>query len=344
MSAVDLYVGSYAEAGGKGLYWLTCDAKAGLTLGKPICDITNASFGAWSGRHGLHYLVNEQAMGAVGAYRLGGDAPARVTGMPSEGREPCYVALDANEHRLAVANYGSGSIAAWTLNEDGLPTDGPAMWANAGGGPNAERQDGPHIHCVRFSPDGAYLYATDLGTDQLLRFPMQAGPKLEEVEIVWKAPPGAGPRHLLFHPHAPIALLVCEMASTVTLFDVSAAGVAERETRSTLPEDASEESLGGDLAINPAGDRVYVTNRGHDSIAVFALDAVNGTLKPLQHVASGGASPRSLLLLEATAQMLVVNEEAGNVVQFAIAAGGELIPAGSRVDIPGAAFIFPVRA
>ncbi|ODP37749.1 lactonase family protein [Sphingomonas turrisvirgatae] len=340
MASLDLWVGSYAAAGGRGLYRLRCDAN-GLTLGNVDDVASNASYGVWSPRHRLHYLVDEAALGAVGAYRVDEAGLTRQARLASEGREPCYVAIDPAERRIAVANYASGSIALFALGKDGLPQQGPALFANAGGGPNAERQEGPHMHCVRFSPDGAYLYATDLGTDQLLRFALKDDPAIERPQLVWTAPPGSGPRHLLFHPHAPLALLVCEMASTLTVFEVTAEGLATCSTCSTLPDDFSGESLGGDLAINAAGTRVYVTNRGHDSIAVFALDAGTGALEFIQHVASGGASPRNLLMLEDHGQLLVVNEEAGNVVRFAFKDDGELMPTGDSVDVPGAAFVFP---
>ena len=340
---IELWVGSYAKAGGRGLYRLTCDA-AGLTLGKSDDVAANASYGAWSVRHGLHYLVEEQAAGAVSAFRTGVDGLTRQARVSSEGREPCYVAIDAAERRIAAANYASGSIALFELTQDGLPQDGPAVWANAGSGPNAERQEGPHMHCVRFSPDGAFLYASDLGTDQLLRFAMDDEPMLEAAQVAWTAPPGSGPRHLLFHPDAPLLLLVSELASTLTLFGVATDGLTWRSTHSTLPGDFSGDSLGGDLAINAAGDRIYVTNRGHDSIAMFALDVARGTIELRQYVPSGGASPRNLLLLDDIDRLLVVNEEAGNVVPFSIAADGMLTPAGASVSVPGAAFVFRARA
>lgn len=342
MRAVDLWVGSYARAGGRGLYRLRCDEN-GLTPGEVDDVAANASYGVWSPRHRLHYLVDEAAMGAVGAFRPGPAGLTRATRVSSEGREPCFVAIDPAQRRIAAANYASGSIALFELTGDGLPQDGPALWANAGSGPDAERQAGPHMHCVRFSPDGAHLYATDLGTDQLLRFTLDAATPLETAELAWAAPAGSGPRHLLFHPRAPVALLVSELASTLTLFDVAAEGLNERTMLSTLPKGVDGGSLGGDLAVNAAGDRVYVTNRGHDSIAVFALDPASGAIELRQHVLSGGASPRNLLLLEAAGRLLVVNEEAGNVVLFAIAPDGTLMSTGHSVEVPGAAFAFPAR-
>lgn len=338
MHGLDLWVGSYAKAGGRGLYRLHCHS-AGLTLGNVDGLFANASYGVWSPKHHLHYFVDESAIGAINVCRADGGGLTLLANALSEGREPCFIAIDPAETRVAVANYASGSVALYDLGENGLPKLGPALWVNAGSGPNVERQSEPHIHCVRFSPDGAHLYATDLGTDQLLRFPLEAQPVLGQAEVAWDAPSGSGPRHLLFHPSAPLALVVCEMASTLTLFDMTAHGLTKRTTISTLPPRPAQQSLGGDLAINRAGTRVYVTNRGHDSIMVAVLDPVLGTLEPVQYVPSGGASPRSLLLLEEMEQLLVVNEEAGNIVQFAITSDGQLRATGHMVEVSGAAFV-----
>lgn len=339
MSRAALRVGTYARAGGRGLYWLDYDQEAGFTLGPPFKDAVNASFGAWSARHGVHYLVDEQAMGRLGAYRAGADGWRSIGQVSSEGREPCYVALDASEDRIAVANYGSGSIALFELGPDGVPRDAGALWANSGGGPNADRQEGPHVHCVQFSPDGRWLYAVDLGTDQVLRFSLESPVPLERARLAYQAPAGSGPRHLLFVPSQPVALLVSELASTLSLLDATGEGLALRAQCSTVPAGFVGESLGGDLAVNAAGDCVYVSNRGHDSIAVFRLHAANRTLELLQHIEVGSASPRFLLLLEDLHRLIVANEEGGRVCAFEILADGQLAPTEHQVAVPGPAFV-----
>jgi len=277
MTAVTLHVGTYAGAGGEGLYRLDYDSDTGFKLGEPLHVAANASFGAWSARNGLHYLVNEQTVGTLAAYRIVDGLWQQVGGIATGGSAPCHVALDPEERRAAVAHYASGSIALVELDSAGVPECVGAAWANQGRGPHA-RQDTPHMHCVQFSPDGRWLYAADLGTDQIVRFAVEGGAPLATAKVVYRAPPGSGPRHLLLHPRALIALLVSELASTVSVLDVRDDGLALRMQCSTVPDDFTEENLGGHVALNRAGTHAYVTNRGHDSVAVYRVDAAGGTI------------------------------------------------------------------
>lgn len=334
-----LHIGTYAEAGGGGLYPL-CQTSNGWSLGQPYAGAPNASFGAYSKRFDLHYLVDERDDGQIRILRhdaAGWQALARVS---CHGALPCYVALDPDEGWLAVANYGSGNLTLFRLDVcGGLVGDPAALRQNAGHGPVADRQAGPHAHCALFSPDGKWLYQTDLGTDEVLAFAFDPDRgRLDDGRLAFKAPAGSGPRHLVFHPRQPLAMLVSELASTLTLFDVGEGKLSERQSISTLPAGSGEDSLGGHLAISAAGDRIYVTNRGHDSIATFALDK-SGRLSALGHMPTGGASPRFLLLMEAQQLMFVANEEGHNVTIFDIAANGTLMQS-AKVAVPAPAFIF----
>ncbi|MDX3901095.1 MAG: lactonase family protein [Sphingobium sp.] len=336
-----LYVGTYARNGGAGLHSLHHSAAGVWSVGDAYPGAPNASFGAYSVRHDLHYFVDEQADGAVGAFRETEAGWRRLARLSTRGAEPCYVALDAAESCLAVANYASGSIAVFRVDDrTGLPVEPPALLQNRGAGPVEDRQDGPHAHCACFGPDRRWLFQVDLGTDEILTYAIDAATgSLGERRVAFRAPAGSGPRHLVFHPVLPLALLVSELASTLTVLEVGDGILSARQMVSTLPPGFSGESLGGHLSLNSAADRVYVTNRGHDSIAIFAWDA-SGSLEPLQHAPSGGRSPRSFVLLEAERLLLLVNEEDGKISVFNVRYDGTLSPTDATLAIPGAAFLF----
>lgn len=336
-----LFVGTYVRNGGEGLRTVTRDAAGAWSLGPAFAHAANASFGTYAARHQLYYFVDEQA-GALNVLRED-DGWERLARISTMGEQPCYVALSADQDWLAVANYGSGSIALYRLDPvTGLPLDAPDLRQHSGSGRVAGRQDGPHAHCVCFSPDQKWLYHVDLGTDEVLAYPFDAASRwIGRATRAYAAPAGSGPRHLAFHPRVPFALLVSELASTITLMEVGSGPLIPRETLSTLPLDFEGESLGGHVSINAAGDRVYVTNRGHDSIAVFAM--ADGVLELLQHVPSGGASPRAFVLLEAERQLVLANEESGNLTFFDVKKDGTLSRAGD-LPLPGAAFLLTEAA
>jgi 6-phosphogluconolactonase len=264
--------------------------------------------------------------------------------VPTFGAEPCYVTLNPDESWLAVANYGSGSIALFRLDEQtGLPLQPPSVRQNVGGGPVENRQDSAHAHCVCFSPDQRWLYHVDLGTDEVLAYAFDpATGSIGAPRIAFHAPAGAGPRQLVFHPAAPAALLLCELASTLTVLDVGDGSLTARQVVSTLPHGFVGESLAGHLSINAASNRAYVTNRGHDSIAVFSWDTA-GVVNLLQHAPSGGGSPRSFVLLEREQQLIVANEEGGNVTVFQLGADGTLLPLSMDIAAPGAVFLLTAQ-
>jgi len=338
--SLSVLVGTYARSGGTGLRTLHPSADRGWSLGESWPAAQNASFATYSARRSLLYCVDEQADGALSAFRGGEHGWEQAARVRTHGAAPCYVALNGDESLLAVANYGSGSVALFRVDErTGAPLEPPIVRQNAGSGLVADRQDGPHAHCACFSPDQRWLYHVDLGTDEVLVHAVDAGgAALGEPSVAYRAPPGSGPRHLVFHPALPLAVLASELASTLTLLRLEEGRLVEQQTLSTLPQGFAGESLAGHLSLDRSGERVYVTNRGHDSIAVLALGEAGG-LELLQHVPSGGASPRSFVVLEAERQLLVANEEGENITVFRLQEDGTLSPHHADIPLPGAAFL-----
>lgn len=330
--------GTYAQEGGAGLIALEPSA-GGWTAARRLATIRNASFGIRNDATGIRYLVGEQAEGKLGIY---GRDLRQVATRPTLGADPCHVALSADGRRLAVANYSSGSVALWQLDaKTGLPLGEAQRIVHEGSGPNKERQAGAHAHWVGFAAADSLLHSVDLGADAVFAHRIDPGlGRVTETVIAYGAQPGSGPRHLARHPRLPIAFLVAELANTVTILQAHADGTFRaRGVVSTLPNGFAGESAAAHIAINRAGTRLYVSNRGHNSIGVFAIGG-DGALTLLQHIDCGGNWPRMFLMLEERGEMLVANQRSGDVACLRIGSDGRLRAASSpNVRVPGVAYL-----
>jgi 6-phosphogluconolactonase len=334
-----LHVGSYTNRGGAGLYTLQLDGDGFERCGV-YGDAPDASWAVQSPRTGLVYMVEEAKVGRIGVHRSNGRGWQRMARALTGGAQPCYLALDQAERKLAVANYGSGSIAVFDLGDDGLPAAPAEVRQHTGSGPVRDRQASAHAHCAVFAPDRA-LYHVDLGSDEILRYSLRPDGTLDQPTVEFAAPAGSGPRHMLFHPRRSLAVLVSELASTLTIFDLTERGLRERQRLSTLPPRFGGHNLAGHLEMNRTGNRIYVSNRGHDSLAVFSWDD-NGDCALVQHIGSEGASPRHFRLLNEERSLAVANEESDNVVLLHVRVDGSLASAGRQVEIPGPTCVFAV--
>lgn len=332
-----LIAGTYASRRGAGVVTLTGTAD-GWTAGAPVAAIRNASFGVGSRDGRVRYLLDESEVGKLGIY----DRALKSLGsMSTLGAHPCHAALSPDGGMLAVANYSSGNIALWRLDrKTGLPVGEAQSVAHRGSGPDQRRQTGPHAHWVGFSRDGRTLHAVDLGADAVFAHRVDpASGRVTGSDVAYRAAPGSGPRHLASHPRLPVAYLLAELANTVTVLRANSDGsFTAGKTLSTLPAGFDGASYGAHIAVNRAGTRLYLSNRGHDSIAVFAI-ARDGGLSLLQHVSCGGHWPRLFLLREGRGELLVANERSGNVAVLRIQADGRLAEPVRGPAIPGVAFL-----
>lgn len=289
-------------------------------------------------RHGLRYLLDEQQKGTMAVY----DASLRRLAVSSTmGADPCHIALSNDGRLLAAANYSSGSVVLWKLDPTtGLPTNDPQVAVHHGTGPNIARQAGPHAHWVGFDQSGKILHSVDLGADAVFSHHIdRTAGKIADTTIAYRAVAGSGPRHLVRHPRLPIAYLVAELANTVTILSAAANGSFTRQAQvSTLPTGFHDTSFAAHLALNAAGTRLYVSNRGHDSVAVYAVTP-NGDLRLLQHVPCGGHWPRFFKLLEERGEMLVANERSGEIARLPLARDGRLQAAAGINPVRGVIFL-----
>jgi 6-phosphogluconolactonase len=255
----------------------------------------------------------------------------------SKGSDPCYITVDKTGKYVLVANYTGGSVAVFPVLEDGRLGEASAFVQHTGHGANPERQAGPHAHSIDLSPDNRSAVVDDLGLDETLIYKFDsARGSLAPDPGVAKAAPGAGPRHFAFHPNGKLAYVVDEMASTVAVFryDTGSRALRPLQTISTLPESFSGHNTAAEIQVHPSGKFLYASNRGHDSISVFAIDASKGTLTPIEYASTKGATPRNFEIAPQGSLLFVANQKSDDIVVFAInPETGRLTPTGKVLEI-----------
>lgn len=346
--ALRVFIGTYTGGESRGIYRLEIDAATGSVVSGPTLAgaSENPSFLALHPSGKVLYAVNEVAdfhgvtTGAVSAFAVdpiaGSLAP--LDQQPSEGANPCHVTVDAAGRHILVANYTSGTVAVLPLAADGRIGPASSVRRYAGSGPNNSRQEGPHAHHVLLDATQRYALCADLGSDRIRveRYDGAAGILVPIEPDGVALDPGSGPRHLAWHPTAPVLYAINELRSTVTAFRWDAAGgvLTPLQTIAALPEGFTGESTAAEIAVSPDGRFVYASNRGDDSLAVFATDP-SGTLTPVGRVPTGGRTPRSFAIDSAGRWLIAANQGSGTVVVFRIDPGTGLPHAvGPPIDVP----------
>jgi 6-phosphogluconolactonase len=322
-----LYVGCYTHESPIGIHVYDWSDPAGPLVERSEFEgVEQPSFLATHPNGNVLYAVSETTTpegGSLVAFRIDpvDGSLGLIDRAPSHGSAPCYVSVDAHGRHLYVANYLSGTVAVYALEHDGCFGELIAAHQHRGSGPTA-RQLGPHAHCIVPGPVGDSVYAVDLGTDRVSHYVhdrQHAGDAFVlEDELVLD--PGAGPRHLAFHPEQPVGFLVCELDSTIVTLgiDLTDGRLTRLRSRSTLPDDFEGESTSAEVRVHPNGRYVYVSNRGHDSIAVFGFAGPLEPLEPLGHVHSGGQTPRNFAVHPSGRALVVANQDSNTVVPFEI--------------------------
>ena len=242
------------------------------------------------------------------------------------------MSLDRSARYLLVANYNGGSVAVFPIGKDGRLDRHTAFVQNAGSSVNPERQAGPHAHFIQVTLDNRFAITADLGLDMLLvhRFDPKMGSLTPGSPGLGAVDPGAGPRHVAFAPSGKFVYVVNELASTVTVFAYkSGPGTLHRiQTIPTLPKKFAGKGTAAEIVVDGKGRFLYVSNRGHDSIAVFSIDPDNGNLKSLEWVASGGKTPRNFAIDPTGQWLFAANQDSNNINLLRIdQSSGRLTPA-----------------
>ena len=345
------YVGTYTRNGSQGIYTFTLDMKTGKPSEPQLAaELANPSFVAISPDQKFLYCVNEvsdlpgprgQKVGGVTAFSI--DAKTgeltKLNSQLSAGAGPCHVCVDATGRCVVVANYGGGSVASLPVKENGELEEAATFIQHVGSSVNPKRQEGPHAHSANIDAGNNFAIVADLGLDKLLVYQLNA----EKGTLTPNDPPsvsthpGAGPRHFNFHPNGKFAYSNNEMQSSVSAYsyDAEKGELKSLMTHTTLPEDYEKPGNStAECLVHPSGKFLYVSNRGHNSIAIFhILD--DGTIKPAGHESTQGEIPRNFGIDPSGQYLLAANQNSGTIVVFAIdQENGLLEPTGNVIKVP----------
>jgi 6-phosphogluconolactonase len=292
-------VGTYTgQSDSQGIYVGTLDTISGhLGALKLAAPEKNPSFLAISPDH--QFLFAALSSG-VESFRIQPDASLKAISTRSfSAGEVSHVSLDRSGHVLFAASYGGGAIAAFPVGDDGAIGAATATVTFSGSGPNPLRQKKPFAHSVYADPLNAFVYACDLGTDHIWTFTLGPGGTLAAtVPPAAKVPPGSGPRHLAFNSDGTRVYVVNEMGVSTSVFsrDTATGALTLLDTESNVwPGDPTSGSTGAEVVLHPSGKWLYVSNRGRDTLSVFAVDG-RGGIKLIQNIPSPVQCPRSIAL------------------------------------------------
>ncbi len=350
-----MYVGTYTGPDSKGIYAYRFDAATGqATPVGLVAETVNPSFLAIDPTQRFLYAANEisdyqgqkergKKSGAISAFAIDRKSGklALLNQVSSHGAGPCYVSLDQTGKHVLAANYDGGNLAVFPMLKDGRLGEASAVIEHTG--PSVD-PSGPQPHQIDLSSDNRFAIASYLGLDQLLvfRFDSAKGTLAANDPPFAQLHPRARPRHFDFHPNYKFLYVLEEAASKVDGFSYDAASGTLRQiaTISTLPEGLNGDNTTAEIKMHPDGKFLYSSNRGHDSIAVFAIDPATGMPRFLESVPTGGKKPRNFEIAPGGSYLLAANQNSNNIVIFKIdPQTGHLTPTGQVLEVPSPACI-----
>ena len=341
-----VYFGTYTGPLSKGIYHSTLDLASGqLSRPQLSAEIKSPSFVGIHPSRKFLYAVSEisdfqgKPLGGVSAFAIDA-ASGKLTLLnqqSSEGAGPCHLVVDAAGKNVLVANYGGGSVASLPIDATGKLLAASASIQHVGASIDKGRQEKPHAHSINLDAANRFAFAADLGLDKVLiyKFDPNKGSLVANDPPAGVVSPGSGPRHFAFHPSGRFAFVNNEMTSAVTAFryDGGKGSLTEVHTLSTLPEPVKGNST-AETVVHPAGKFVYVSNRGHDSIAIFSFDEASGKLTAAGHCPTGGKTPRNFNIDPTGQFLLAANQDTNDVFTFRIdGATGQLTAVGTKIEV-----------
>jgi 6-phosphogluconolactonase len=347
-----LFTGSYAATDQPGLRAFSFDTTSGAL----------SQLGSYTGLHNPSFIVahpngrwlyavsetSEQPDGTQGggvcALAISSDAAGQISfalinSQSSGGGWPCHLTIDASGRWLLAANYGGGNVVVLPIREDGGLGPRSGFVQHQGSGPNAARQEGPHAHSTIVSPDNRFVIVADLGIDRLAIYRLDAVAGTLASHGWGLARPGAGPRHMAFHPGGRLLYVANELDCTVSVYsyDPASGMLEEQQALDTLPPGAPASTV-ADIHLNPAGDKLLVSNRGHNSLAVFAIEA-DGMLRAMTIAPCGGDWPRNFAIAPSGDFVLVANQYSSTLDVLPLGGAASVGEAVDHAAIAGASCV-----
>lgn len=324
----DFLIGTYTGGRSRGVYRLRLNLATGQLsqLGLEF-ETSQPSFLALANKSSGRFLAvgetnaESENGGTLTLFESDSKSGRQLDQKSTLGAHPCHLVVDPNGDRVVVANYSGGSYTVFQLQDDRL-SEG-TCYQNQGSGPNKQRQEGPHGHCVRFIPgNSSRILAADLGTDQILLFEIKEEDGKSQLQLVSQLnmEPGAGPRQIDFHPSGKWFYVINELDSTMSQVQMPGerGEMKVLQTLSTLPEGFKGRNSTAHLQVHPNGKFLYGSNRGDDSLAIFAIDDQTGSLTLSGHKSTLGKTPRHFVVEPSGNFLLAANQDSDNVVVFPI--------------------------
>ncbi|GAB0114224.1 lactonase family protein [Acidisoma sp. C75] len=342
-----LIIGTYTDrlphvAGrGRGVEVLGFDSRTGaITPGGAVDGLRNPTWVVANAQATRLYAIEEVSAAEGAALVTFALDPAtgrltRLSAVPAGGDGPCHASLDAAEGFLFLSNYGDGSVVSLPLDAEGLPVAaGLRVIRHQGSGPNAARQEGPHVHQALPTPDGRHVLVCEAGLDRIFRYPLEEGGLAPAPDLALAAEPGSFPRHLAFLPDGSGFLVLHELGNRIDAYRLTPDGAARAGSLGTLPADWRGDSSAAAIRIHPSGRFAYASNRGHDSILGVDLVAGLGAMRAIGWWSTEGSAPRDFTLDPAGRFLLAANQNSDSLLVFMIdQESGVLRPVGSTFAV-----------